>query len=140
MACLLIHFSVFSQSISGETAAWRETGDTLYSITAAQLRETCRIFAEHSFLKSENVLLNSQISLLNRSATAKNYIIQSQNEQISTLNAIIDKKDDIDKNNDMMIENLKAQIATERKNHIKYMLYGCGVGVAVVGVVALIFR
>ena len=139
-ACLLIHFSIFSQSISGNTDAWHETGDTLYSITAAQLRETCRIFTEHSFLKSENELLNSQISFLNRSATAKDYIIQSQREQIGALNDISVKKDAALTNCDAMIENLKKQVSKERQEQKKYFLYGAGAGIVLSAALVLVFR
>ena len=137
MLCLLIPYFCFSKTISETDTC---STDTLYSITQEQLRATVKIFAEHSFLLSENKLLNDRISLLNRSGRAKDNIIQSQNEQIGVLSSILIKNDIIIKNSDAIIENLKAQIAAERNDRKKYVLFGAGVGATVVGVLVVTLK
>ena len=134
--CLLTTFSAFTQSTSQTTESCK---DTLYSVSATQLRATARIFAEHSFLKSENALLHERISLLERSGTAKDYIIQSQRDQINTLNEIIVRKDAMLKNSEAMIENMKRQVKAEQKDMRKFW-YGVGAGIAVSGVAVLILK
>jgi hypothetical protein len=114
--------------------------DTIYLITATQLRATCLIFSEHSFLKSENTILNGQISILQRSGRAKDYIIDSQKSQINTQDEIIIKKDLIITNNNTVIESLKAQIKAEKKERKKYFLMGTGAGAIVVGVLVVVLK
>ena len=67
--------------------------------------------------------------MLERSAMAKDYIVQSQQTQIGTLNTMLLKKDAMLLHSDAAIESLKKQMKTERK---KYALTGAGVGAAVV--------
>ena len=43
-------------------------------------------------------------------------------------------------NSDRIIYSLKAQVEAERKDKKKYMLYGAGVGIAVVGVLVAILK
>ena len=117
-----------------ETVEAGESRDTLYRITAGQLRATVMIFAEHGFLKSENGLLKERVLLLERSGMEKDYIIRSQNGQIVTLGEIIDKKDAMLMNCDAMMENLRGQVAAEQKRRKRYMLAGAVVVAAVVGV------
>ena len=119
-----------SKGKAGEVGEIGEAGDTLYSITPAQLRATALIFAEHDFLKSENALLQERIALLERSGSAKESLIRSQQAQINTLNEIIIKKDAMLMNSDAMIDILKSQIAAEQKKQKKFW-YGAGAGVAV---------
>ena len=128
--CLLTNFSGFSQTISQD--------DTLFQITAAQLRATVKIFVEHDFLKIENSFLTERVSLFEQSGMSKDNIIGLQQSQIGNLNQIIVTKDAIIANNNTMIDNLKTQIATERtKRRRNMMLAG---GVAVVGGLVLILK
>ena len=82
-------------------------------------------------------MLTEQVSLLTRSSTAKNYLIDNKQAQIATLGEIILTKDWIIANTEAINKNLKAQIAAERK---KYFWYGAGVGAVVVGVVVVILK
>ena len=131
--CLLICFSSFSQTTSQGTES-RVGADTLYSVTAEQLRATVRIFAEHGFLKSENALLQHQVSLLNRSGRAKDLIIQSQAEQIGSLHEIVFIGDAMQSNSEAAIEALKKQLEAERR---KRKMTRWVAGVAVVGAVLM---
>jgi hypothetical protein len=108
-----------------------------YSITADQLRATCRIFVEHGFLRSENTLLTERISLMERSGRARDCIIQSQQTQIGTLHSIIIKKDAIIMNGEASMDNLKAQMKAAQKKHL---LIGTGIGAAVAGVLVMILK
>jgi len=122
-------YSGFSQTIS--------QGDTLFQITAAQLRATSRIFVEHDFLKTENSLLTERVLLLEHTVRSKDAIIGLQLEQIVNLNSIIITKDTIATNNEAMITSLKSQIEAERKRQRRNMFVGVGV-VVVVGVLVII--
>jgi len=128
-------YTGYSQSTS--ESEWKS--DSLYCINKAQLRKTVIIFAEHSHLLSENIILTNRVSLLERSITAKDYIIQSQREQINTLGDIIVKKDAIILNNNAIIEGLKKQVKAEQKDMKKFW-YGAGAGVVVSAVAILIFK
>ena len=108
-------------------------------VSVSQIRAANRIFAEHSFLLSENTILNNRISLLNQSNSTKDYVIKSQQSQINALNEIIIRKDAMLKNSDAMIDNLKKQVAAEQKDMRKFW-YGAGAGAAVAGVVILILK
>ena len=110
-----------------------------YCITADQLRATVKIFAEHSFLKTENKLLTNQIALLSHTSHAKDYMIQDQRAQINAMSEIIVAKDAIVANNNAMIENLKKQIVAEQKRR-KYLLYGAGAGAATTALLLLFLR
>ena len=141
---MLTAFSVFSQSISNDFESFNDVeewkADTLFHITAEQLRATVKIFSEHQHLLSENELLNIRTALLERSGRAKDYIIQSQQTQINTLNGIVVRKDAMLMNNDAVIDGLKKQVATEQKDRKKYFLYGAGAGAVVVGVIVAVLR
>ena len=132
--CLLIACTCFSQSTLSKD--FKE--DTLFSITAAQLRATVRIFAEHDFLKTENALLNEQVSYFVLQTSNLKLQTAAQQSQIAALNEIIKKKDAIQTNSDAIIANLKSQIAAEQRNRKKYFLYGAGAGAAVVVLIAII--
>ena len=82
-------------------------------------------------------MLTEQVSLLTRSSTAKNYLIDNKQAQIASLNEIILTKDRIIANTEAVNRNLKAQIAAERK---KYFWYGAGFGAVVVGVVVAVVK
>lgn len=137
MICLATNCISFSQSISNESEA---ANDTVYNITAAQLRATCKIFSEHDFQKTEIIWLNHQMSLLSRSDRAKEYIIKSQGEQISTLSAIIAKRDEMIANNNTVIETMKRQAAEERKKQKKDKMIWCGGGIVAGLIVGLILN
>ena len=82
-------------------------------------------------------MLTEQVSLLTRSSTAKNYLIENKQEQIAALNEIILVNNRIIANTEAVNRNLKTQIAAERK---KYFWYGAGVGAVVVGVVVAVVK
>ena len=141
--CLLIPFSVFSQTTSPVISSPPSVGwgaDTIYCITVSQLRAASKIFVEHDFLKTENVLLNERISLLERSGAAKDLIINSQQIQINALNEIIVRKDAMLMNSDAMIDVLKKQVVAEQKNRKQYTLYNIGIGMVIGGIVVAILK
>jgi len=115
IVCLLIPCTLFSQptsplpTLSNPSASVDSIPPVpTYQITPAQLRAACLIFSDHDRLKSENNLLTVQISLLNRSASAKDYIINSQSDQIAALNAIIANNNAVIANNETAIISLKS--------------------------------
>ena len=128
---MLIRFCGFSQTIL--------ENDTLYSITAGQLRAACRIFVEHDYLKRENGLLKERSLLLESSGKAKDDVIRLQAAEIDALGLVIVKKEAIGINNAAAIGILKAQLAAERKKRKRYAVAGGGVGV-VAGVVVMALK
>jgi hypothetical protein len=100
----------------------------------SQIKAANRIFAEHRYLKSQHEILMDQVSLYRRSGVAKDMIIQSKQQQIGALEEIIAGKDMIISNSGGAINDLKARIEAEQKDHKKYLFLGCGVGAAIASV------
>ena len=126
--------SLYQQDPKPSEGLMYETGFTEYPIKPASQYSIRKAYVD----TADNGLLKERVSLLERSGMEKDYIIRSQNGQIGALGEIIDKKDAMLMNCEAMMEGLKAQIAAEQKARKKYMLYGAGVGVAVVGVVMVL--
>ena len=133
-----MNICVFSQAISNPIDAW-QTKDSLLTVSSSQIRAANRIFAEHSFLKSENTLLNNQIALLSETSQAMDCVIQSQRAQIAVLNDIIVKKDAMLTSGDSVIEILKKQIKAEQRDMKKFWC-GVGAGAVVAGVLIAILK
>lgn len=136
--CAATACTCFSQDISAGSSVWKS--DTLYSVSVTQLRSACRIFSEHSFLKSENGILTDQISLLNRSGYAKDLMIKANQAQINALNDIVYRKDMIISNKDNEIAGLEQNITMLSRRNWKYLAVGTFASFVIYGVVTVIFR
>jgi len=132
-------FFCFSENTSAnDTAKWN--GDTIYNISATDLKAAIIIFKERDFLLSENSMLKIQIHQFEHLTLEKENIIQSKSSQFGVLNEIITKKDMALTNCDAMIDNLKIQVKKEQIEQKKYFLYGTGAGIVISGVLVLIFK
>jgi hypothetical protein len=128
---LTILLLVFLQNISAMIKIEPELKDTLYSITANQMRTTAKIFVEHKYLKQENSLLMHQLAINKDLVSTLESKSGTMQNQITDLNSVILGKGSQITEYQRLNDEIRKQ---SRKNVIKYTAIGTAAGI-VVGII-----